>query len=329
MLINNIDDKQESIILEEKITCGKIKSKAKTLLAGHIDSKNVFADENDNSIKILTIEFDKILISCFNSHDLNLIHEHIFNSTIIISNDNNPKNSDSHLLVLPGHLTNIKKQSFTQMEININFKNFFPFNIPINSSPKFFMIWFKKLLPTGLIKKSNVFYKCAQSQIKKSNIIKNSIPVQQTQTFNVICKNKNSDKVIKKTHFNCMCRAFWIKMNISDYNNLEEFKIKLNGHTRIELTKNTMELVCDKKIINSNYILIFLNLELDCADWSIPADLFKICKIYLNSCNMTRIDSVEFSFKFINKYTDDNIQITSLSINNLSLCNDFIIWKLF
>lgn len=109
MLTNNIDDRQESIILEEKITCGKIKSKAKTLLAGHIDSKNVFADENDNSIKILTIEFDKILISCFNSHDLNLIHEHIFNSTIIISNDNNPKNSDSHLLVLPGHLTNIKK----------------------------------------------------------------------------------------------------------------------------------------------------------------------------------------------------------------------------
>jgi hypothetical protein len=340
------------LTLEEKITCGKIKSKAKTLFVGNIQKSCVQTITNIEDMIVPTIYIDKFKIKYGKLMDFNFINYHLLNSTIIISNSPNPKDSTSHVLVLPGYLCEINKIIDNSIELDINFKNFFPLNIPANINSLYFMIWFKNILPTEMIEKIDIVYKLENTQMYKSNIfvdiqgfllldtqkifksnifddIQGTLHVQQTQTFNVMCGNKTSEQVIKKTIFNNMCRAFWIKFNIIDYNNLDEFKIEFNGETRLAMTKNLIEMMCVKKIISSQYILLFVNLELGCEDWFLPTDIYDISKIYSNSCNMNRIYNIKFYFKFLNKYINDNIQITSLSINNLRFADNKIYFKIF
>lgn len=324
--INNLE-------LEEKITCGKIKSKAKTLLVNKINGIPLPNKETENTLIIPTIKINKITINYTNSVDYDKICHYLINSTIVISNSSNPKDTNSHILVLPGYLCEIKNFGSNKIEIDIRFKNFFPHNIPANINDIYFMIWFKNLLPNGLIEKTNLSTELMDVPINKSNIIKidnsNFLSVQQTQTFNVICKNKTLDMIVKKTDFNNMCRVFWIKINLQDYNNLEKINLELNGQSRLDLGKKQIELVCDKKIIYGGYVLIFLNLELGSCDWTLPQDWKQISHIYANSLNTSRIDSIKWSFKFANKFTHDNIQITSLSLNNLSLYYNNLCWKYF
>jgi hypothetical protein len=324
--VNNLE-------FEEKITCGKIKSKAKTLWTIKINKNPTPNKDTENTLIIPTIKVNKIIINYTNSTDFDTICSYLVNSTILVSNSLNPKDSNLHILVLPGYLCEIKKNGSNKIEIDIRFKNFFSHNIPANINDIHFMIWFKNLLPNGLIEKTNLLTEVMDIPINKSNIIKIEkfifLSVQQTQTFNVICKNKTLDIVVKKTNFNNMCRVFWIKINITDYNNLEEFKLELNGQSRLNLGKKQMELVCDKKIIYDGYVLIFLNLELGSGDWTLPQDLKQITSIYSNSLNTTRIDTIKWSFKFTNKFTHDNIQITSLSLNNLNLDDNNLHWKYF
>lgn len=324
--INNIN-------LEEKITCGKIKSKAKTLWAVKINKNSTPNKDIDNTLIISTIKVNKIIINYTNSADYDTICSYLINSTIVISNSSNPKDTYSHILVLPGYLCEIKNFGSNKIEIDIRFKNFFPHNILANINDIHLMIWFKNLLLNGLIEKIDLSIEFIDIPINKSNIIKtenlNFLSVQQTRTFNVICKNKTSDMVVKKTCFGNMCRAFWIKINLQDYNNLEEFNLELNGRSRLSFGKKQMELVCDKKIIYGGYVLIFINLELGSNDWTLPQDLKQISSIYSNSLNTSRIDDIKWSFKFANKFTHDNIQITSLSVNNLSLHHNYLHWKYF
>lgn len=161
------------------------------------------------------------------------------------------------------------------------------------------------------------------------------LSIQQTQTFNTICKNKNSsisstlNGIVKKTNFEAMCRAFWIKINLMDYNNLTEFKILLNGHDRIIMNKKQMELICDKKLICNSHVLIFLNLEIGNNDWTLPQDWKQISCIYSNSLNGSRIDNFQFCFRFEKPFIHDDIQITSLSLNNLLLNSNTLTIKYF
>lgn len=328
--INQIDN----INLEEKITCGKIKSKAKTLLVGKINKSQISNEETWDTLIIPTIKVNKIVINYTNVLDYEKICSYLINSTIIISNSSNPKKSNLHILVLPGHLCDIKKISQNQIEINMKFENFFPYNIPVNINDIHFMIWFKELLSDGLIKKTEVSSNLIDISINKSNICKSSfevnsdcISVQQTQTFNIICKNKILDIVTKKTNFINLCKAFWIKFFQIDYNNLEEFNLELNGLLRFRLDKKQMELICEKKNIYDGYVLIFLNLELGSNDWVLPQDKKLISHMYSNSLNASRIDTIKWSFKFTNKFTHDNIQITSLSLDSLRLYDNNLDYK--
>lgn len=324
--VNNLE-------LKDKITCGKIKTKAKTLCAVKINKNQTPNKDTENTLIIPTIKINKITINYTNSTDFDKICSNLVNSTIVISNSPNPKDTNLHILVLPGYLCEIKKIGLNQIEIDIKFDNFFPHNIPANINDIHFMIWFKNLLPNGLIEKTNLLIDVMDIPINKSNIIKIEksifLSLQQTQTFNVICKNKTLDVVIKKTAFDNMCRGFWIKINITDYDNLEKINLELNGHSRLDLEKKQMELVCDKKIIYGGCVLIFLNLELGSNDWTLPQDWKQISYIYSNSLNTSRIDAIKWNFKFVNKFTHNNIQITSLSINNLSLHNNNLHWKYF
>ena len=319
--------------LEEKITCGKIKSKAKTLLTGKINYDLVLNKETDNEIIIPTIKMNKIIMNYTSTIHYGIICSYFINSTIIISKSPNPKQSDSHILVLPGYLCELKKIDKNQIEIDLMFKNFFPHNIPINNKCNiFFMIWFKNILPNQLIETTYLSTELIDISINKHNIIdvnNRSLLVQQTQTFNIICKNKTIDTIVKKTNFNNICKGFWIKINLMDYNNFQEFNIELNGYLRLRVTQKNIELICEKKIICNEYILIFLNLELGSSEWNLPQDMMEIYNMYSNSLNASRIDSIKWKFKFTNKFTNDDIQITSLSLNTLSLYDYSLGWEYF
>lgn len=322
-----------NVELEEKITCGKIKSRAKTLLTCQIKKINFLNENNLEHIIIPSIKINKIIIECANSNNFDLVSYYIQNSLIIISNEPNPKgNNQNKLLILPGHLASveIKKTETCKMELDINFANFFPHNIQANISDMYFMIWFKTIIPEGLIKKIILSYDTLKTTIDKSNLINNEmITIQQTQTFKSCCKNKHQDVVKKKVDFDNMCRAFWYKMNSNDFNNLDELVIRLNGIDRIKLSKKQIELVCKKKNLCDNYILIFLNLELGNDDWFLPQELNQIKQIGSNTINGSRIDEFCCIFKFTNKFTYGDIQITSLSLNNVLLNNNILLWNIF
>lgn len=328
MVISSTDT-FNNIELDKRITCGKIKSKAKTLFVRQINKKCMFNEHKEENLIIPTIEIDEITFNYINLNDYDTIKTYIINSTIIISNSNNPKETNLHVLILPGYLCDIKKTNDHKIKININFKKFFPYNIPININNLYFMIWFKNIISDIIIDKTYVSYKITNIEINKFNMIDNGLSVQQTQTFNIICQNKISNTVIKKTIFDNMCRAFWIKFNIIDYNNLDELKIDLNNFPRIILTKRQINMICEKIIISNNYVLIFLNLEFGSNDWSLSHDLKQISKTYSNAINASRIDSIKWYFKFINNFTYDNIQITSLSLNLLSFGDNLLKWKYF
>ena len=334
MLIKELTDinynGEQILELEEKITCGKIKSKTKTILVGKINNNLMSNKDTENTLIIPTIKVNKITINYTNLVDHEKICSHFVNSTIVISNSSDPKDTSYHILILPGYLCGIKKNGLNQMEIDIKFKNFFPHNIPANVNVIHFMIWFKELLPDGLINKTELSIEPLNVSVNKCDIIKNIyISVQQTQTFNVICKNKTLDVVVKKTRFENMCRSFWIKLNLTDYNNLEEFNLELGEHSRLTLGKKQIELVCDKKIIYSEYVLIFINLEFGSEHWTLPQDKEQISRVYSNSLNASMIDVIKWNFKFANKFTYDNIQITSLSLNTLRLSYNYLNWKYF
>jgi hypothetical protein len=98
--INNID-------LEEKITCGKIKSKAKTLWVVKINENPKPNKDTENTLIVPTIKVNKIIINYTNSSDYDTIYSYLVNSIILVSNSPNPKNTYSHILVLPCHLCEI------------------------------------------------------------------------------------------------------------------------------------------------------------------------------------------------------------------------------
>ena len=333
MEIGTINNNQiKNINLEEKITCGKIKSKAKTLLLGKINKNQISNKETIDVLIMPTMKINKIVINYANSFDYDKICSYLINSTIVISNSPNPKESSLHILVLPGYLCKLNKNKLNQIEIDMMFENFFPHNIHANTNDIHFMIWFKNLLPDKLIKKTELLTELVVMPINKSNIIKqidDFTSVQQTQTFNIICKNKTLDTVVKKTNFRCMCKVFWIKINQIDYNNLKELNMELNGHSRLVLGKKQIELFCEKKIIHGGYVIIFINLEFGSSEWILPQDIKEICRLYSNSLNASMIDNFKWSFNFANKFTHDDIQITSLSLNMLRLIDNNLFCKYF
>lgn len=343
---SNKIDLEYNLEFEEKITCGKIKSKAKTLLVAQInkmcfcDSNNFFMHktsmDEQNQLNMRTIKFKTIVVSYSNPINYNLICSHLSNSTIIISTQPNPKINDNHVFFTPGYLCEIKNKSLSQIELNMNFDNFFPHNIPFDNThythPNkiYVMIWFKNILSSNLINNATISYELANTKICKSNMIMdNCVPVQQTQTFNINCKNEKIMRT-KKIPFNNMCRAFWIKINQSDYNNLKEIELQLNGHTRFLLNKKQIELVFEVKKILNNYVLIYINLELDSdnIDYSLPQNLYQVSQIYSNSLNSSRIDSIIWKFVF-DEYAHDNMQISSLNLNELSLVNNKLYRKIY
>lgn len=338
---------EENLILEEKITCGKIKSKAKTIMISQVPIKYI---NNNISNPIDTIKFSNIKINIPNINaDTNLtqVISLLMDSTIIISTQSNPKVHipASHLLVLPGYL--IFSDRFTNKTIDKNlqtitlnfdlfFSNFFPSNIPLGNTNIYFMIWFKKIIPQNIITNISVNYFFSKLILNESNVInfkkednnnnviytQKLLCVQQTQTYNVMCANTYTNLIVKKCCFENMCRGFWIKILHSDYNNFDMIELELNGNTRFNLSQNQIELLGIKKNIFSNYILIFINLEFEDMTWNLPQDINKIAKIYSNSLNCSRIDNVKFKFKLNNKhYIKDNIVITSLNLNLFDYIN--------
>jgi len=105
--------------LEEKITCGKIKSNAKTIFIGNLNKVNKQSENNIENIIFPSINVDKFIIKYGNSNDFNLLCSHLLNSTIIISNSSNPKESISHILVLPWYLSVINKLDNNQINLHI------------------------------------------------------------------------------------------------------------------------------------------------------------------------------------------------------------------
>lgn len=325
--------------LEERITCNKIKSKAKTLLFGQLILNEHISNEHITN----TIQFSNIKINLINSNNIELIKSLLIDSTIIISTSSNPKSSHSHILVLPGFLSEILNISPNSFELNIFFNNFFSNNIPINMTNLYFMIWFKKIIPHNIITKSSINYCLNKLELTDKNTI--SIPdiytseykyfmVQQTQTFNISYNkpNKISNtyfEIIKKCNFENMCRGFWIKMTLYDYNNLKKIKLLLNGHNRFELRKEQIELMDIKKNISNNFVLIFINLEFGNIQWNLPSTIDEIKHIYSNSLNCSRIDIINFLFGFENNFVSSNIQISALTLNLLHSRTNHILYKYF
>lgn len=322
--INN--DEFNNLNLEETIYYKKIKSKAKTIYVGEYDNLNPI---EVNSKK--TIYIGKIIINYSNNESYNLIYNKLLNASLVISNSSDINLLNLYILCLPIYLCEIKKISSNQLELNINFNNFFPWNIPIVNNSLYFIIKFENIIENNLITKINLAYKLYNLEIEKDNMFENDyIPIQLVQTFNIKCKNKIIDKIIKKKIlFNNMCRAFWIKMNLIDYNNLDELIMEFNGHNRFELKKYQIELICEKKILHNDYIILFLNLEFNNNDWYLPKNKLEISKIYSNSCNMSRIDTNRLYLKFTNNYINDDIKITSLNLNLLSIYNNGLQFNLY
>jgi len=321
--------------LEEKITCGKIKSKAKSLLIGQIIYNNIIHNDKINTIKFVDVKIH------FDNSDINnieLLKLLLTNSTIIISKSPNPKLSNSHILVFPGYLMEIKNISQNELGLNIFFNNFFSNNIPLNQTKLYFLIWFKKIIPSNIIIKSSIDYYLDELELTNKNSIQiidnnknniNCLLVQQTQTLNVICESKSSNKIIKKCNFENMCKGFWIKMSLLDYNNLNELKIMINGYNRLILTLEQIELLDIKKIIYNNFVLIFINLEFGNIQWNLSSNISEIQKLYSNSLNCSRIDTFVFEFYFLNNYINCNIQITALSLNFLEITTNIMRYKYF
>lgn len=327
-MVNN-----NTIILEERVTCGKIKSYAKTFLIGEINN-NISLDENNNENKINTIKLLNIQTQFDNSNynNIELVKSSLIDSTIIISSEPNPKSSDTHILVFPGYLAKIKKISENKLNIDIYFNNFFPFNIPLNQNKLYFIIWFKKIIPSNIIIKTTINYEFNKLELTDLNTLSlddKYILVQQTQTLNVISKAKLTNKIIKSCCFENLSRGFWIKMLLSDYYNLKEIKLLLNNQDRITLTIYQIELMGITQFIENNSILIFLNLEFDNNDWNIPLSNKDIIKIYSNSLNCSRIDNIKFIFEFNTNYINSDIKITSLSLNCLNLISNTLKYKYF
>ena len=330
--------------LGEKITCGKIKSKAKTLLFGQIIyDKNILNNNLLNQINVIKFADIKINFDNTNSNNIELIKSLIIDSTIIISTSPNPKASDSHILVFPGYLSDIKKISIDKLELNIFFNNFFSNNIPINYDNLYFMIWFKKIIPSNIIIKSSIDYYLNKLELSDKNTItifdSNKYEhkyffVQQTQTLNVICNTPTKISntyytVVKKCIFENMCKGFWIKMSLFDYNNLKNIKLILSGIERFVLRQEQIELMELKQNISNNFIVIFVNLDIENIKWILPSNNNDIQDIYSNSLNCSRIDQIQFEFLFSNVYIHNNIQITSLSLNFLNIKTNNIKFKLF
>jgi len=322
-----------NLILEEKITCRKIKSKAKTLLIGQISKTNLDKIEDPNIAN--TFEFKKIKIKFDNCDNKNfeLVKGLLINSTIIISTGSNPKISDSHILVFPGYLGEIYHMPDDMIEMNIFFKNFFPQKIITKQSELYFMIWFRKIIPEKIFIKSTIGYNHNKLVLDTLNTIVHGnitfvekIFIQQTQTFNLISKAKNNNPIEKKCNFDNICRGFWIRIDIKDYNNLKELKFIINGLDRFVFTQEQIELIGIKKIHN-NYVLIYLDLEIGNLEWKLPSDINKIKQIYSNSLNCSRVLEKKFTFKFESNYIHNNIQITSLSLNLIDISNNKLLWK--
>lgn len=207
----------------------------------------------------------------------------------------------------------------------------------------YLMILFGNLIKDDLIESSYVEYNIIYSNLNdnelyfKFNVKKDAINeenrfnyfighktifIQDTQSENFSYSKIANSKLIGKTQFNFMCRGFWIKMNKIDYSNLKKFKIQLNGQDRFDMDIFQLELLdLDKKYIDDS-VVFFFNLELESKKWGLPKTISESKMIYLNSINLSRIDSTRFIFEFeSNLMVGEYIGITALNSNLLGIQN--------
>ena len=334
-------NKNNKILMKKKIYCNKIISRAKTLIVENINLNelknysviNIDKIELDFGLEQLTLEKYNNMCSLLN------------NSQIIISADPNPTNDFIKLLTVPGHLFNYTQIS-NKIEIDFNFSKFYPNGIPINFNKFFpneipinFNKFFPNEIPINKILYVNImfdklvcdelnydFYICynlVEESIPSTSHVNETIFVQDTQTFRSHKSLMVNSILDIKIRFRYMCRGFWIRMGLNDYENLNRFKILLNGQIRLELDYNLLDMVVSKKIIGNNEMIFYLNLEFDETDWNLPKDIESCKQIYSNSCNMSRIDTIRFFFEFEKDYIDNKFITISSIYSKLVYCSNF------
>jgi hypothetical protein len=173
-MTNNIIVKK--INFEERINCGKIKSKAKTILTLEINIKNDSVYDIDKvhekPISVNTFKFDKITFELNkDSEDFIRFESILYNSFFILSTNPNHKIKSEKFLNIPGFINDYTWTNTNTLECKIFFNNFFPNNIPYypKLSKYYLFIWFPKLLNSNLIKSSyfNVYF---ESKIKNNKL---------------------------------------------------------------------------------------------------------------------------------------------------------------
>ena len=265
------------------------------------------------------------------------------------------------MITIPGFLCDFYWTNKNQLEFDIKFNDFIPNGI---QNQYYLLIQMKKLIESNLILDMDI---CADAhQIVESDLLSNcyyklnliydpncekdpntnskkdleyypkdpNIYYQfiQDTTIVVISQPKLNNNCLKckLNYLNGMCRGFWIKMNLLDYNNLQSFTMNLDGHERFNLSSDELEILFKKKQIGLD-IVIFINFELLSTDWdfSIPKN-FTLCKkIYSNNCNMKRNDSIKVEFKFCVDYLVSNkINIIFLNGNLIEISSGCITKKI-
>ncbi len=158
--------------------------------------------------------------------------------------------------------------------------------------------------------------------------------IQDTRTA-VISQPKLNNNCLKcnlnyLNNLNGMCRGFWIKMNLLDYNNLQSFTMNLDAHERFNLSLDELEILFKKKQIGLD-IVIFINFELLSTDWDFSISKnFKLCKkIYSNYCNMKCFGSIKVEFKFcVDHLISKKINIIFLNGNLIEIASGCITKKI-
>jgi len=334
--------------LENMVYYKKNKSKVKTLLISEINIPNFLITQSNFTIRIAKIQFELNHLS----DQYGLILSLLANSIIIFSSSPNPYLIKKHIVTIPGYLCKCVFSNKNLLECDIFFNNFFPNNIPHNEKSKIYLlIQFRKLIQNNLITNTSVFYSI-EKQINETEIInvrnnlkymkeneisineansikkhdlkyieRNYIFIQNTLTYNISVMKIENCKLKNELIFGYICRGFWIKMDLVDYNKLLKIKLRLNHIDRFDYSLEQIEMLCERMIIN-NCVVFFLNFELDSDQWNLPRDLFSCKEIYLNSCNMLRINNKEIIFEFdSNNLHGKFITITLLYCNMFDVYN--------
>lgn len=318
------------IQLENKIYYKKRISSAKTMLMTQIKPKcNI--SEYDSTFSVGDIVFNSNKLS----KDFTNAQELILNSRIIISTNPNPYENTAHLAQIPAFIGNLVcKNSSSEDNIftlDICFGNLFPNNIYyVQIQFIYLFICFDKMIDTNLFKNvsvnlnfisyiaynnniqnilnipnipniSGLYYLIDEFAQGHINIDKN-VPItfiQEIKLQKIKCAKSVGGLIKKKIFTDIMCRGMWLKFDIDDWKNLCKIELLMNERNRFSdiMTKDNIETLCDVKIFNS-YVLVFLNLNFDFAEWNIPKDFISCQEIYSNSLNFERIDKMELKLNF-------------------------------